>query len=226
MPIGISDDHVELADAFGKWAALAGRDRGCPCGRGRPRRDVRGDHLGDRRDGAARRITADGGSLTRPRGRRRGVRRCAAARAAARFRGRLRRPPRAGRPGRRLSLDGSVVHDAPGCDPRPGRGRRRGAARAPRGRRPHARRQPRPDPSYLPRRPDRRRGHRRTRPHAGAARARSSSRWPPPRPRGSRGGAWTRRSSTPGARAVRPEDRRLPGDQAPVRARCSRPASP
>ena len=30
MPIGISDDHVELADAFGKWAGSLGGDRGGP----------------------------------------------------------------------------------------------------------------------------------------------------------------------------------------------------
>ena len=64
-------------------------------------------------------------------------------------------------------------------------------------RRPHARRQPRPDPSYLARRPDRRRGHRRTRPRRRAAARRSWSRSPPPRRPGSRGGAWTPRWSTP-----------------------------
>ena len=153
MPIGISDDHVELADAFGKWASSLGGIEAARAAEDDPAATFPEitsaiDEMG------LLAITADGGSLTDLAV---AVEACAAALLPGPLLGSavasVVLPELAGPVA--LSLDGSVVHDAPGCDPGPGRGGRRGAARAPRGRRPHARRQPRPDPSYLPRRPDR-----------------------------------------------------------------------
>ena len=219
MPIGITDDHVELARRLREVGGLAGRDRGWPAPPRTtpPRRSPRSPRRSTRWGCSP--STADGGSLTRPRGRRRGVRRRAAAGAAARHRGRLRRPPRAsaGR-GRARRSTADVVHDAPACDPRPGRGRRRGAARAassgvdltPGASPDLTRRTSLGDltgvegtvvPDLTPAR------LRALVVTLAAAEASGVARWCLD------DGGRVRQ----GARAVRPEDRRLPGDQAPVR---------
>ena len=223
MPIGISDDHVELADAFGKWAGSLGGIEAARAAEDEPDADVRRavssavDEMGllvasPRTDG--------GGSLLDLAV---AVEACAAALragAAARHRGRLGRPRRAGRPGRAggaLALGSAVVHDAPvpptpsSCvddEVRPRAARRRDLT-------------PGANPDLTRRtslaRPRRRRGHHRPRPDARPAA-------PARRDAGRRRGVGCR-PVVPGhgrgvrrrARAVRQEDRRLPGDQAPVR---------
>ena len=102
MPIGIDDDHVELADAFGKWAGSLGRHRGGPGGGGRPGGGVRRAVRGGGRDGAGRDRRARGDRRrrrhpARPRGRARGGCRCAGAGPAARHGGGIRGARRAGR---------------------------------------------------------------------------------------------------------------------------------
>ncbi len=89
MPIGISDDHVELADAFGKWAASLGGIEAARKAEDEP--DASFAEISSAVDEMgllsiiSRRRFAD-----RPRGRRRGLRHGAAARPAAGFGGRVR----------------------------------------------------------------------------------------------------------------------------------------
>ena len=79
MPIGISDDHVELADAFGKWAGSLGGIEAARAAEDDPAATFAEITAAVGEMGLLG-ITADGGLAARPRRRRRGVRRRAACR--------------------------------------------------------------------------------------------------------------------------------------------------
>ena len=230
MPIGISDDHVELADAFGKWASSLGGIEAARAAEDDPAAEFAEQSAAVAEMGLAGIAVPEehggaGGSLLDL-----AVALEAAAGAlvpgpAARHRGRLRGARRAGRPGRG---GGDAGRAGPRC--------RRGGPRRARARRtPWSSRDddvllvaldgadltPGTSPDLTRRtshrRPDRARRHRGPRPRAGAA---ACARRHAGRRRGigrravvPRHGGGVRRR----ARAVRQEDRRLPGDQAPVR---------
>jgi len=112
VPIGISDDHVELADAFGKWAGSLGGIEAARAaeddpGAAFPEITAAVDDMG------LLAITDDGGSLTDLAV---AVEACAAALVPGPLLGSavasILLPERNGPVA--LSLDGSVVHDAPG----------------------------------------------------------------------------------------------------------------
>ena len=64
MPIGISDDHVELADAFGKWAGSLGGIEAARAAEDDPAAAFPEIIRGGRRDGAARHHRPTAVSLT------------------------------------------------------------------------------------------------------------------------------------------------------------------
>ncbi len=225
MSIGISDEHAELASSLRKWAAdLRGRelaraaeedadatfatawdaltDMGVPA-IGLP--ESAGGGGGTTLDVAvaleacAHELVP--GPLLGP---------VVAATLLGGLAGRGARRPGARRP-RRHRLGRARGH------PRPGRGRGRLAAAAARGSAPRARARPRPEPPLRPPR-----GARPVRRRAGGPHDRPGPayRRHPGRRRGVRDRPVVpgdRRGVRPGARAVRTEDRQLPGGQAPVR---------
>ena len=197
MSIGISDEHVELARSLREWAAsLDGREAA---------RDADGDvgatfadswkacvEMGVATIGLPESYGGGGGSVLDAGGRARGVRARAGAGAAALDRGgrprcALRRDRRRGcrRAGPRVPGMGWRGDWRPAAPRTCSDARRAGAARR---RDPGAR--------YRPEPPLRRRAAS-GRPSRATSSAVRPSRWPPPRPPGSRAGAWRRRSTTP-----------------------------
>ena len=230
MPIGISDDHVELARRLRQVGGLARRDRGCARGRGRPGADVRRasgrrvDEMGLPRIGLPSRPAAAAVrcSTSRSPSRRAPARwcrgRCWAPRSPRRCSASRRRPVGAGSAWSGSAL-GDVVWDAPVGHPpaacADGDGWCAGAARR------RSTLTPALDPD-LTRRSSLGRPATAARPCVAGLTdelVRRTCRHPGRR-RGVRG-----RALVPGhggrvrrrARAVRPEDRGVPGDQAPVR---------